>query len=237
MEQTFNDLCRERLAEDRPVHAFAAGLFAEALAGILKQRIALMMPSRNNVIRLLAITLAILAVPFVAMRFTGEVDWSAFDFLFAGALIFGTGMAFLAIAHRARNSAYRMATALGLLTCFLIVWITGAVGIIGSEDNPANLLYFLVLLVPLAGAILARLRPGGMARTMFVTGVVHFLVPFAALLIWQPVTQGNEAIADLIRVFFLNAVLALMFVASGILYRQAGDHSSTGLPGLPATSN
>ena len=34
MEQTFHDLCRERLAEGRPVHAFAAGLFVEAIAGL-----------------------------------------------------------------------------------------------------------------------------------------------------------------------------------------------------------
>ena len=103
MEQTFHDLCRERLAEGRPVHAFALGLFVEAIAGIFKERIALMLPSRKNVIRLLAITLALLAVPFVAMRFSGEVNWSAFDFMFAGVMIFGTGMAFLTIAHAARN--------------------------------------------------------------------------------------------------------------------------------------
>ena len=130
-----------------------------------------------------------------------------------------------------------MATGLGLLTCFLIVWLHGAVGIIGSEDNPANLLYFLVLLVVMAGALLARLRPRPMARAMFVTGIVHFLVPFVAMLIWRPEFQGTEAIADLIRVFFLNTVLALMFAASGILYRQAADQPSTPLPGHPAASN
>jgi hypothetical protein len=44
-----------------------------------------------------------------------------------------------------------------------------AVGIIGSEDNPANLMYGGVLAVGIIGAIIARFEPHGMARALVAT--------------------------------------------------------------------
>lgn len=42
--------------------------------------------------------------------------------------------------------------------------MNGAVGIVGSEDNPANLMYGGVLAVGIVGAVIARFRAEGMAR-------------------------------------------------------------------------
>ena len=63
MEQTFHDLCRERHTSGRGLFSFALGLFAETFAGILRERIALIMPRRKNIIRLALITASILSVP------------------------------------------------------------------------------------------------------------------------------------------------------------------------------
>jgi hypothetical protein len=49
-----------------------------------------------------------------------------------------------------------------------------AVGVIGTEDDPANLMYVGVLAVGIIGAIIARFRPHGMARTLFATALAQY---------------------------------------------------------------
>jgi hypothetical protein len=44
---------------------------------------------------------------------------------------------------------------------------------IGSEDNPYNLVFGGVLFVALLGAILARFEPGGMTRAMIVAAAAQ----------------------------------------------------------------
>ena len=51
------------------------------------------------------------------------------------------------------NKTYRRAFFVGFLGVFLLFWVNGAVGIIGSEDNPANLLYGGVVLTGFVGII------------------------------------------------------------------------------------
>jgi hypothetical protein len=128
--------------------------------------------------RIAAWTLAgcVMLLPLVAMQFTDEVKWTGFDFVFAGALIGGTGLVFELVARSTANVACRAAVGLALAAAFLLVWISGAVGIIGDEDNPANLMFGGVLLVAIVGALIARFRPQGMARAMAVTALGQALV-------------------------------------------------------------
>lgn len=223
MEQTFHDLCRERRAGERGLFAFALGLFGETFAGILRERSAEIMPPRRNIIRLAWITASILAVLLVGMQFSDEVDWSLFDFVAAGALLFGAGLTFELVARKSGNVAYRIATGLACAAALFLIWINLAVGIIGSEDNPANMLYLGVLMVGGIGVAAARLRPQGMARALFAMAVAQAVVPVLAIVIWKPLVAGEENLAGLIGVFFLNAFFVLLFVASAVLFRRAGD--------------
>ena len=59
------------------------------------------------------------------------------------------------------TDSYRFATILALATAFILVWLIGAVGVIGVEGDPFDLMYFGVLAVGLIGAIAARLQPHG----------------------------------------------------------------------------
>jgi len=120
-----------------------------------------------------AIAALLLMVPLVAMQFTDEVDWTASDFLFMGALLGGVGLAFEFIVRRSDSVAYRFAAALALLAAFLTVWVNAAVGMIGSEDNDLNLMFSGVLMVALIGAILARLKPAGMVRAMIAAAIAQ----------------------------------------------------------------
>jgi len=123
----------------------------------------------------------ILLLPAVAMQFTDEVAWTTFDFVFAGAMLLGVGLTFELAASRTSNIYYRAGVAAALLVSLLIVWSTGAVGIIGSEAHPANLLYFGVLAIAFSGVFIAGFRPPGMARTMLAAAVAHALVGALAL--------------------------------------------------------
>lgn len=118
------------------------------------------------------------------------------------------------------NTAYKSAIGLALATPFLLVWVNGAVGIIGNEGNQANLMYFGVIAVGIIGAFIARLEPRGMARALFVTALAQMLVPVIALMIWPPQITSWGA-AGVVGVFVLNAFFATLFLGSAWLFRKA----------------
>jgi hypothetical protein len=119
---------------------------------------------------------ALLAAPFVAMRFTGEVNWTAGDFLFA-AMLFGLVGLGLELAVRSSTSAaFRAGAGLAILSAFLLVWVNAAVGMIGDGDNGFNLLFLGLIPLALAGAILARFRAGGLALAMLVAGAAQVAI-------------------------------------------------------------
>ena len=167
-----------------------------------------------------AIVALILLVPLVAMRFTEEVNWDLFDFAFMGALLFGVGLAYELIARRSEKSVYRAAFGVGLVTAFLLVWVNGAVGIIGNEGNPANLMYGAVFAVGFIGSLLARFKPRGMARTLLAAALTQMLVPMIALIIWPPSVTSWGALG-VFGVFVLNTFFAMLFVVSAMLFRRA----------------
>ena len=110
----------------------------------------------------------VILLPLVAMQFTSEVKWTTGDFLFAILMIGSVGLAFELVVRASSNIAYRAGAAAALAAAFLTVWVNGAVGMIGSEDNGYNLLFLGVIALALAGSIVARFRASGMALAMVV---------------------------------------------------------------------
>jgi len=106
----------------------------------------------------------------------------------------------------------------------LLIWMNLAVGIIGSEDNPANMLYVGVLAVGIIGAGFARLRARGMSYTMFATALAQILVPVIALIIWRPSLEETPGI---VGVFILNAFFAALFAVSAMLFHRASATDPT----------
>ena len=106
---------------------------------------------------------ALLMLPLVAMQFTAEVDWTASDFVAAGVILGGAGLGTEFLVRRSSSHAYRIGATVAVLAVFLTVWSNLAVGIIGNEDNPFNLLFFGVILIALTGMIVVRFRAAGMA--------------------------------------------------------------------------
>lgn len=151
----------------------------------------------------------LLVVPLVAMQFTDEVDWSAADFAVFGAMLAGAGGAFELAVRMTHNTAYRAAVGVALAAAFLLVWANGAVGIIGGEDNPANLMFGGVLAVGIVGAAVARFRPGGMARALVATAVAQALVAAIA------------AVAGLGNIFVPTVFFGALWLVSAWLFRRA----------------
>lgn len=171
---------------------------------------------RGTILWITLVPAAVLLIPAVAMQFSDEVAWGWGDFVFAWCLMAATGFAYAAVTRPAGNRTYRSAAALALVSAFALIWGNLAVGLIGSEDNPANLLYGGVILVGLIGSAVARLQPEGMARAMAATAVVQFLVPIVALVLWKPAFSGQVA-----AVFGLNLGFVLAFGVSALLFRAA----------------
>ena len=163
-----------------------------------------------------AAAVLILLLPLFAMQFTDQVVWDVADFAVFGALLVGAGVTYELAVRMTGNTAYRAAVGVALAAAFLLVWVNGAVGIIGSEDNDANLMYFGVLAVGIIGALIARFKPRGMARALFATALAQTLVAVIALIarLGYPWSGPQE-------ILVLNGFFVALFVGSAWLFRKA----------------
>ena len=164
------------------------------------------------------IVTALMLTLLAATQFTKEVQWNEVIAYCIILLIAGSAYE-LWQWLKTRSNTYRLAFGVGFTGLFFLGWVSGAVGIIGSENNSANLLYWAVPAVLLIGSLLSRLKPHGMAYTLLTTAVVQILVPFFALLVWPAQTTWGEA--GVIGVFIFNSFFAVLFVASALLFWRA----------------
>ena len=145
----------------------------------------------------------------VAMQFEASgVNWSASDFLFAGVAFAIVGGLFELTARASSNFAYRIAVVLAVACGFLQIWINGAVGIIGNEDNPANWTYYAVVLIAASGAIVAL----GSAREL----VRAMLLAAGAQVIFSVLHAINGTPTPIIDGFFVA-----LWIAAARLFARA----------------
>lgn len=138
-------------------------------------------------VRPVAVTMLILSVPLISMAFTSEVAWDGLDFAVAAALVMGTGLVFELIMRHSNQTIYRLASFVAIFTALLLVWVNLAVGLIGSENNLANLLFLAVLAVGVIGVFKSGLAAAAMARTMLACAAVQLLIALVAVVAgWTP---------------------------------------------------
>lgn len=163
----------------------------------------------------------ILLLPLLAMQFTDEVNWDAADFAFAALLIIGTGILFELAAKRVDNLAYRAAVGVALGATFLLVWVNAAVGLIGSENNNANMMYGGVLAVGIVGAVIARFKPKGMARTMFGMALAQASVAVIAL-----IGDLGAPVSGPLEIVLVNGFFVTLYAGSALLFLHAEKSQS-----------
>lgn len=164
----------------------------------------------------------VLALPALAMQFTTEVVWTAGDFVAMGLI--------LAIAcggvdfgmRQSGNLAYRAGVAAAVGGAFLLVWINLAVGILGSEDNPANAMYVAVLATGAIGAVLSRMRARGLAWTLLAMAAVQVLVPVIAAAL-----DGTDVAAPASEAIGVTVFFATPWLLAAALFRLAARADSS----------
>ncbi len=166
--------------------------------------------------------LLVLLLPLVAMQLTDEVNWSVADFAFATVLLTGTGLAYEFAVRKSVNTLYRAGVGVALAAVLLLIWVNGAVGIIGSENNVANWMYGGVLAVGLIGAILTRFQPRGMARTLLTMALAQVVVAVIALIAGFVPTYRAA-----VEVLAITGLFVAFFVGSALLFRGAARVQST----------
>lgn len=85
--------------------------------------------STRNVLRVLAITAALLLVPLASMLPGGAFDWGVFDFIAAAALLAGTGLALELAMAKLRTRSARLLAGAAIALALLVTWAELAVGI------------------------------------------------------------------------------------------------------------
>ena len=161
-------------------------------------------------------------LPFVAMQFSDEVDWAGEDFVVWGIMLLSACVAFGVILRRSDGWPYLAGGTVAIGSAFLLIWVNLAVGIIGSESNPANLIYVGVLAIGVAGTLLARLGAQGMAYTMAALTAAQLVAGAVPLVIgW-----GAEEEFWLPVIILANGFFAALWLISAVLFWRAADAPS-----------
>ena len=86
----------------------------------------------KRLVIILIIVAFLLLIPLIAMLFTNEVKWNLFDFVVAGALLFGTGLMCDFVMRKINKLWLRITICVILLITLLLIWVELAVGILGT---------------------------------------------------------------------------------------------------------
>ncbi len=160
----------------------------------------------------------LLMSPLIAMQFTTEVNWTLTDFVVAAILLGGTALCIEFACHSTRHAKGRLGWALLVLTSLLLIWINLAVGIIGHEGNPANLVYIVVLASVVIGACWVGGQPQAMARVLWLTAALQIAVE----IYFQLAALGAAPV--------INLAFAFLWLLASALLRHADSTTSSPKP-------
>lgn len=140
----------------------------------------------------------LMLAPWIGMQVSDEVQWTGFDFAVFAAILLVPYAALEIVLRVSGDIFYRAGAVVGLIGAFLLVWANLAVGVIGSENNPVNLLFVGVIVVGAVGALIARFRPWGMVVSVLAAVALYaaicigvamtgqFVPPIACLILASP---------------------------------------------------
>lgn len=87
----------------------------------------------KRLIVILVSALSILLIPFVAMQFTNEVNWSVYDFLIMGVLLLVTGLLCELILRRIKSLQNRIIVCGMIILALFLIYLELAVGVFGTS--------------------------------------------------------------------------------------------------------
>lgn len=164
----------------------------------------------------------LLLIPFIAMKFSEDVVWTLSDFILAGIMIFGTGITYTLVTRKSEEMAYRVAVGFALFTGLFLIWSNLAVGLIGSENNEFNSLYFLVIGVGIMGAFIARFKAAGLMLTLLAMAATQAIITVAAFF----TGMADVPESSVYEILAVNGFFITLFVVAAMLFRYAAQEES-----------
>ena len=145
------------------------------------------------------------------------MHWSIVDFVFATILLLLAGAVILFTVKSRRPMSYRIGALVAVLSILLMIMVCGAVGLIGDETHPANLLLLCIPASGLFGAAVFRFRPDGLYRTLVVMALAQVLISAVAL------SEGWGASSDVWPwdVIIGNGAFAAAWLFSAAMFRAS----------------
>ena len=217
MAQAFEDVLRDRAVRGGGLARLVLWIFAETLVGAMKENVAVNIVGNRALARIGIVTGVVLSVPLVAMQFSDEVNWELADFVVAGLMLSGAGLAYELIVRKVKASAYRVGVGVAVLASLMLFWVNLAVGIIGNEENPANAMYAAVVFAGFIAARVARFEARGMARAAYGISLGVVLVGAVAV----ATGMGSHTVNWPRDVMGATGLFALLFAAAGMLFGLA----------------
>jgi hypothetical protein len=170
------------------------------------------------------VTALILLILLLASHFLDGWNWPPGAFVVVGTLVFGVGFTYELVTWNRDAINYRAAVGIAFAAGFALVWGNF---VQMADVTRAAAMYFGVPIVGIIGAVVARLRPNGMARALFVTAVAQALVlAVAAIMLISRNSQVTSWTPPEWRGFAGNAFFAMLFVGSALLFRKSARGES-----------
>ncbi|WP_426480860.1 hypothetical protein [Chryseobacterium sp. R2ACT005] len=91
-----------------------------------------MITQKQKTVTIYALPLVLLCIPLLGNLFSKEVNWSASDFLIAGALLFTTAFLINMVRNKIKKQSKKVLISIFILLALALIWIELAVGIFGS---------------------------------------------------------------------------------------------------------
>ena len=155
---------------------------------------------------------ALVVVPVLAWRAYQPFAFEPGHGIMAALVTLVSGLAYEIAVRLPARRTLAGGLALNLLGILTTVWFNGAVGIIGSEDDPANRMFLVPIGIALAGLAVASYRPG-------VAALVLVMATFGQLGTFFHALAAGYGFIGPITVFF-----CAIWLAASFLYRRAERH-------------
>ncbi|MDB5472632.1 MAG: hypothetical protein JWR84_4192 [Caulobacter sp.] len=146
-----------------------------------------------------------------------KFPWTLSDFVFAGVFLGGAGLIVELICWASSSLSYRLGGLIALLASVGLVWVNGAVGFLGDEDNPANLMFLAVILIAVVGSVVVRFKAAGLSKVILATAAAQLL----AGIVGYSASWATPGPAGLQEVVVGTTLFGSMWLVSAWLFNRA----------------
>lgn len=112
---------------------------------------------------------------------------------------------------------YRLACTMTFISTLLLCWIAAGVGLLGRDGDPANLVYGLVVIIAVAGAVLSKRQARGMTITLLGMALTMLFIAGIAISAGLQYAFHNSVL----EILLLNLFFAVLYCGCAALFWQA----------------